>query len=196
MWVSPPGKKIASASFVSVVPQAAFRKASSGSQMFATNYSLPLRWLLAWIFILPFVASSHLAAGAEGQGQPEGALAESLLPTVIVIGFVGGFVRHDDTVHQEVQLATHLRKDYASGTEIEIFENRLGRQAHQEILRLLDTDHDGMLSAEEKLKARVVLYGHSWGASEAVTMGANTRERRSWGVADDPSGQCRETGQG
>jgi hypothetical protein len=89
---------------------------------------------------------------------------------VIVIGFVGGFVHHFDTVHQEVQLANHLRKDYPSGLEVEIFENHLGRQAHQEIIRLLDADHDGKLSEDEKLKARIVLYGHSWGASEAVSM--------------------------
>lgn len=35
---------------------------------------------------------------------------------------------------------------------------------------MLDTDDDGTLSAAEKVKARIVLYGHSWGASEAVTM--------------------------
>ena len=91
-------------------------------------------------------------------------------PTVIVIGFVGGFVRHNDSVHREVQLATQLRKDYPSGMEAEIFENHLGREAHQEVLRLLDTDHNGIVSDPEKLKARVILYGHSWGASEAVTM--------------------------
>jgi hypothetical protein len=89
---------------------------------------------------------------------------------VIVIGFVGGFVHHFDTVHQEVQLANHLRKDYPSGLKVEIFENHLGRQAHQEIMRLLDADHDGRLSNDEKRKARIVLYGHSWGASEAVSM--------------------------
>lgn len=51
-----------------------------------------------------------------------------------------------------------------------MFENHLWRQAHQEILRLLDSDHNGALSAEEKLRARIVLYGHSWGATETVRM--------------------------
>jgi hypothetical protein len=92
------------------------------------------------------------------------------LPLVIVIGFVGGFVHHNDTVHQEVQLANHLSKDYPSGMQVRIFENHSGRQAFQEITRLLDTNHDGSLSLEEKRKARIVLYGHSWGASEAVTL--------------------------
>jgi len=91
-------------------------------------------------------------------------------PAVIVMGFVGGFVQHTDANHQEVQLAASLRKDYPNGTEVRIFENHLGRQAHQEILRLLDTDHNGALSATEKLNARIILYGHSWGASEAVAI--------------------------
>jgi hypothetical protein len=53
--------------------------------------------------------------------------------------------------------------------DVEVFENHSGSQAHQEILRLLDTDRDGALSTDEKHKARIILYGHSWGASEAVT---------------------------
>jgi hypothetical protein len=88
---------------------------------------------------------------------------------LLVIGFVGGYVGHSNAIHQEVQLANHLREDYPSGIDVEIFENHSGPQAHQAILRLLDTDHDGSLSGDEKKQARIILYGHSWGASEAVT---------------------------
>ena len=105
-------------------------------------------------------------------------IASAPSPTVIVIGFVGGFVHHNDKVHQEVQLANHLSKDYPSRMEVRIFENHSGRQAYQEVLRLLDGDHDGNLSAEEKSKARIILYGHSWGASEAVTL-ARTLQKDS-----------------
>jgi hypothetical protein len=90
--------------------------------------------------------------------------------TVIVIGFVGGFVHRNDTVHREVQVANHLSKDYPSGAEVRIFENHSGRQAFNEVMHLLDSNHDGNLSAEEKRDARIVLYGHSWGASEAVAL--------------------------
>lgn len=34
----------------------------------------------------------------------------------------------------------------------------------------MDTNHDGILSVEEKLNARIVIYGHSWGASEAIAL--------------------------
>ncbi len=71
-------------------------------------------------------------------------------------------------MHQEVQLADRLRNDYPSGVEVNVFANHRGRQAYGAILRLLDTDHDGTLSVGEKQKARIILYGHSWGASETV----------------------------
>jgi len=89
---------------------------------------------------------------------------------VIVLGFVGGFVKHDDMVHSAVQVAARIRKDYPTGVYIEVIENHHGEKAHADIVRIVDTDRDGTLSAEEKQRARIILYGHSWGASEAVTL--------------------------
>jgi hypothetical protein len=97
-------------------------------------------------------------------------------PQIIVIGFVGGFVRHDDPVHSGVQLAARLRQDYPSGVYVNTFENHQGDQAHRQVLQLLDTNHDGALSADEKRNACVVIYGHSWGASETVAL-ANQLDR-------------------
>lgn len=91
-------------------------------------------------------------------------------PPAIVIGFVGGFVHHNDAAHEEVQLAARLRRDYPSGVDVKIFANHFARQARQQILESLDADHNGMLSPQEKQEARIILYGHSWGASEAVTL--------------------------
>lgn len=100
----------------------------------------------------------------------EAASSGSSSTRVIVIGFVGGFVGRGNSVHREVQLATHLRREHAAGMQASVFENRQGRQAHQAILQMLDADHDGILSSRERSTARIVLYGHSWGASEAVTL--------------------------
>lgn len=126
------------------------------------NTSSIYRCFPVFILICSVLSPNHLAASEVVAGGSQ--------PPAVVIGFVGGFVRHNDAIHQEVQLAARLRSEYPSGVEVRIFENHVARQAHQEILRVLDTDHSGTLSASEKLNARIVLYGHSWGASEAVNM--------------------------
>jgi hypothetical protein len=118
------------------------------------------------ILILCAYSSNLPAASPAG---PDPALAVPP-PDIIVMGFVGGFVRRNDLVHQEVQLAARLRKDYPSGVNVSVFANHQGQRSHDQILRLLGADHARTLSAEEKLSARVVLYGHSWGASEALAV--------------------------
>jgi pimeloyl-ACP methyl ester carboxylesterase len=92
------------------------------------------------------------------------------MPPVIVIGFVGGFIKHDNPVHSEVQLAARLRKTYPIGVEVETFESYHREKARKKILTVLDTNHDGTLSPTEKQNARIILYGHSWGGSEAITL--------------------------
>jgi hypothetical protein len=109
----------------------------------------------------PFAKPHENSSSAESAKQPS---------QIIVIGFVGGFVRHDDLVHSGVQLAARLRQDYPSGVYVNTFENHQGEQAHREVLSLLDSNHDGTLSADEKRNARVVIYGHSWGGSETVAL--------------------------
>jgi hypothetical protein len=122
------------------------------------------RWLSTLILIVGQASGLPIGpAGGSSYRGPGGS-------PVIVIGFVGGFVHYNDSVHQEVQLATRLRGDHPSGVEVKVFENHSGRQAYQEIMRFLDSDHDGKLSAEEKRNARIVVYGHSWGASETVRL--------------------------
>lgn len=118
------------------------------------------RWLNTSILILSFLSSNRLVA------------AQPAVPglTTVVIGFVGGFVHSDAAAHEEVRLAARLLKDHPAGMGAEIFPNHLGSRANKEILRLLDTDHNGTVSAEEKRRARIILYGHSWGASETVSM--------------------------
>ncbi len=102
--------------------------------------------------------------------RPVSTNAPSSGPQNIVIGFVGGFISHDNAVHGGVKLAARLREDYPSGAYVKVFENHRGDAAHREILRLLDTDLDGTLSSEEKQRARIVIYGHSWGGSETVAL--------------------------
>ena len=92
------------------------------------------------------------------------------LRNVIVIGFVGGFVKHDDMRHPEVQFAAWLRQSYPSVLHAEVFANHDGKLARRRVLHLLDSDGDGVITNGEKGQASVIIYGHSWGASQAVTL--------------------------
>jgi hypothetical protein len=98
-------------------------------------------------------------------------------PPVIVVGFVGGTVKHDDPIRSEVKLAEHLRTEYAHGVLVETFENRRREKALQVILTQLGADRSGLLSENEKRQARIILYGHSWGGSAMVEL-ARELDRR------------------
>jgi hypothetical protein len=98
-------------------------------------------------------------------------------PSNIVIGFVGGFVRHDNAHHGPVQLGQRIRQTVPQDTYVRIFENRRRKRAYDTVVRLLDTNHDGVLSSEEKARARIILFGHSWGAAAAVLLARDLRRQ-------------------
>jgi hypothetical protein len=123
------------------------------------------------------LAAPRTAHGQEARKSPS-AITDPTLRNVIVIGFVGGFVSRDDTKHPEVQFAAYLRDRYPS-IHAEVFGNHHGGKALAQVLQLLDTDHDGVLSATEKQQATIIIYGHSWGATETV---AFARELGQMGI--------------
>jgi hypothetical protein len=115
--------------------------------------------------------SSQEAAAATTSGE------HTQTPT-IVIGFVGGFVRRDNAAHRPVQIAARLRSAHRSGVHVEVFENRRRQDAFRKILQLLDTAHTGMLSAAEKLGARIIIYGMSWGGSETLALARELKTQK------------------
>jgi hypothetical protein len=122
-----------------------------------------IRVLCAILCLIP-------VAGYAGSAISTKSNQAAATPPVIVMGFVGGFVKHDNALHSTVQVAARIREQYLSGVYVETLENRNRQKAYAEILRIVDTDHDGKLSVEEKQNARIILYGHSWGASATVTL--------------------------
>ena len=129
--------------------------------------------------ILSISASILFIISANSQivsAQPDSRNEVSAKPPAIVIGFLGGFVAHDNPNHSEVQLAARLRKLYPTGVHVETFESYRGERALHRIRKILDANQDGTLTPEEKQNARIVLYGHSWGASESIYL-ARTLEK-------------------
>jgi len=111
-----------------------------------------------------------LALAQTGLAQSVPAAVTRTMPPVIVIGFVGGFIKPDNLVHSEVQLAARLRKAYPVGLDVETFGSYHGKKAREKILSLLDTNHVGALTPDQKQKSRIIIYGHSWGGSEAIAL--------------------------
>jgi hypothetical protein len=91
-------------------------------------------------------------------------------PPGIVVGFLGGFVRHDEPHHPEVQMIEDLRQEYPKEVYFGLFENRKVEVAYKTILALLGTDEKDALSGKKKRRASIVLFGHSWGASAVVSL--------------------------
>jgi hypothetical protein len=95
---------------------------------------------------------------------------------LIVIGFMGGNVSAGNLIHREAIFARELQSSYPSGLRATVFANHDGKAALRSVLALLDVNGDGHLSAMEKNAARIVIYGHSWGASETVTLARRLNE--------------------
>ena len=125
--------------------------------------------MLPSLRVLLLVVSLVLVS-LEASSKPQATSAGVSSAAPVVVGFVGGFVRHDDRVHSEVQLIERLREGYASDVYVQMFENHRGKEAHQAILRRLHANRDGALSPEEKQNARIIIFGHSWGASETIEL--------------------------
>jgi hypothetical protein len=121
------------------------------------------RSLAAVLVLLTTPVLLRAADGAAAHHSP----AQS---SCILIGFVGGFVHHDNPHHGPVFLAQRMYQDAPKGAYIQVFENRHRKTAYFTILHLLDANHDGVLSHEEKAQARIILFGQSWGGSAVVTL--------------------------
>lgn len=89
---------------------------------------------------------------------------------LIVVGFMGGNVRAGDLVHREAVMAQRLQLRYPLAMHAQIFANRDGEAALASVLQLLGRDRSGCLTARERSAGRIVIFGHSWGASETIAL--------------------------
>ena len=101
--------------------------------------------IMAIALLLP-VLSVYANEPADSKNSATSASASSAEPVSvrsdrdsrpIVIGFLGGYVRHDDSVHTTVQVAKSLRDAYPNAIHVATFENRRSDDAHNLIVNLL-----------------------------------------------------------
>jgi pimeloyl-ACP methyl ester carboxylesterase len=112
----------------------------------------------------------ELAVVPEAVAPAVGRMTPAPAPRLIVIGFMGGRVSAGNLVHKEALVARALQQRYPATVQAAVFANHDSQNALKLVLKLLDVDGDGKLSAGEKGAARIVIYGHSWGASETVAL--------------------------
>ncbi len=184
-------------------PAASDAGASRSVFMFKVNHYRMI-FVMAAIFAAPQIASSQVLSKPKTEsawndrtsiqsictGTPLNSAEAALQlvcrmkPTVhtqlstqqtIVIGFVGGFADPNDIKHPEVLFAAYLREHYSSKVHAEVFSNHNRKGALLYVMGLLDSNHDGFLSKEEKDSARIIIYGHSWGASETAALASELR---------------------
>jgi hypothetical protein len=138
----------------------------------------PLRRYLSEILMTAIFVIVQLLAWAGAPCEADGAALPTHFPpsansdagSALVIGFMGGFVHPDDFRHSEVQIARHLQLTYGEAVQVHTFENRQRREAHKSILDWLNGEGREKLTAERKRNRRIILYGHSWGASAVVSL--------------------------
>jgi len=127
-------------------------------------------WAAGLAFLALISLSPEVAHSADEALEPVVASSASSSTPLIVVGFVGGFVRHDDLRHSAVQLARKLRDEHPDHLHVATFRNWERKAAHRTILQWLDADENGNLSDNEKRCARIVLFGHSWGGAAVISL--------------------------
>ena len=128
---------------------------------------------VAWIMALWSMVLLHPQAAV---AQTQQASIEKGTSPALVVGFVGGFVHSDDLRHSEVQITRQIQAAYGDRVRVLIYENRRSDDARKAILSWLKKAEDGQATNDEKATdhetrgPRIILFGHSWGASAVVSL--------------------------
>jgi hypothetical protein len=122
------------------------------------------KWISRVPLIAQFIACALLLSSPQkGLAQEPHEHPAGQPSRTLVIGFVGGFVHSDDLRHSEVQLAHDLQATYGDSVQVEVFRNRQRAKARQAVVAWFNAAPN-----EAESEPRVILFGHSWGASAVV----------------------------
>ena len=98
---------------------------------------------------------------------------------VLIVGFQGGREAWNAERTAVGRLAARLREMKLPGVHVETVENQKRHLAARLVLEALDRDRDRRLAPDEVSRARVILYGHSFGGAAVVKL---ARELHRLGV--------------
>lgn len=126
--------------------------------------------ILMCAFLVALPGNAADGGSDHSSGSPTVQPSNQGASEAIVIGFLGGFVSHDEPHHPEVQMIRGLRQEYLGDVYFNIFENRKVGEAYKAILKRLGASGGGASLADHKRRACIVLFGHSWGASAVVAL--------------------------
>jgi hypothetical protein len=121
--------------------------------------------LKTWIFALLSVACCVPAGSAQRHSE---LATRTPVPagSTLVVGFLGGYDRWNDDHRSVRRLVLSLRNQ--PGVYAESISNHRRSVAREFILRALDTNQNHRLDPEEKARARIILFGQSWGGAAAI----------------------------
>lgn len=125
------------------------------------------RWSLLLALAVPVLQAQKLKDLSVPAPLPAG--------DVLVLGFLGGLERWDDSHRSVRQLMLRLRE--SPRVHAESLANRRSRVADKLILRALDRNANGKLEPAERSSARLILVGQSLGGSSAVHLARRLKKK-------------------
>lgn len=155
------------------IPTSGERPSSERSQAERGTRPLTVVPLLLWIMVLWIMV---ILQSPNAAAQMQRAPITSDPSPALVVGFVGGFVHSNDLRHSEVQITQQIQAAYGERVRVLIYENRRRAEARKMILSWFKKEgsrRDIVQEAgtsQETGGPRIILFGHSWGASAVVSL--------------------------
>ncbi len=129
------------------------------------------RSLLFRLFLILFLAATTAASCILRSGQQYGHFATTTpikQGDTLILGFMGGRDSWKNTEVGVGRISQRLRDRRLAGVHIETVENRKRDLALRLVRAALDANRDGRLQSAERLQARIVVYGQSFGGAAVV----------------------------
>ena len=125
------------------------------------------RLFLMLIFIAATTASSCILRSGQ-QYRHFSTTTPIAQDDTLILGFMGGRDSWDNTAVGVGRIAGRLRERGLPGVHVETAENQKRNLAVRLVRSALDTNRDGQLQSAERLQARIVVYGQSFGGAAVV----------------------------